>query len=145
MAKETQAILRLGREEAPDIAVSLHSHENRPVVLQSSFVPVFIKKRITELSRNVKARFEREGLPYGRVVEPRVDDEEPPARSYFNLTSAIHHVCGALAFTFECSHGSVSERTPSPLVSHEQNLDIQLCLYDEMLRYILENRLYWVE
>jgi hypothetical protein len=28
-------------------------------------------------------------------------------------------------------------------VTHEQILDVQLLLYDEMLRYVLEERLYW--
>jgi hypothetical protein len=31
MARETDAILRLARGEAPDVAVSLHSHESPPV------------------------------------------------------------------------------------------------------------------
>jgi hypothetical protein len=46
-----------------------------------------------------------------------------------------------MAFTFECSHGSVGEEAPA--VTHDQILDVQLLLYDEMLRYALEERLYW--
>jgi hypothetical protein len=145
MAEETRAILRLARDEAPDIAVSLHSHESRPVVLQASYVPVFMKRRIMGLSSRVRKRFEEEELPYGSVLEPKVEDENPPVRSYFNLTSALHHVSGALAFTFECSHGSVSEKVPTPLVTHGKILDVQLGLFDEMLHYILENRLCWGE
>jgi hypothetical protein len=48
-----------------------------------------------------------------------------------------------MAFTFECSHGSVSAESPAPLVSHAQILDIQLTLYEEMLGFALENRLLW--
>jgi hypothetical protein len=141
MAKETEAILRLAREEAPDIAVSLHSHESPPVVLQVSYVPVFMKERVRDLSRRVKERYEDEGLPYGRVIAPRVEDQEPGPTSSFNLASALHHVSGAMAFTFECSHGSTGEGGPP--VTHGQILDVQLLLYDEMLRYVLENRLLW--
>jgi hypothetical protein len=141
MAEETRAILRLAREEAPDIAVSLHSHESAPVVLQASYVPLYMKERIRDLSARVKERYGREGLPYGSVVEPEVEDAEPGPTRYFNLTSAIHHVSGAMAFTFECSHGSVGERATA--LTHDQILDVQLLLYDEMLRYILEERLYW--
>ena len=141
MAEETRAILRLARKEAPDIAVSLHSHESPPAVLQVSYVPVFMKERVRDLSRRVKKRYEREGLPYGSIVAPHVEDEHPGPTPSFNLASALHHVSGAMAFTFECSHGSTGERgTP---VSHEQILDVQLLLYDEMLRYVLENRLLW--
>jgi hypothetical protein len=143
MARETAAVLEIARTEAPDLAVSLHSHESPPVVLQASFVPVFVRKRIQELSLRVKTRFERKGLPYGSVLKPRVDDETPPPRAYFNLIGALHHVSGATAFTFECSHGSVSERRPEPIVTHDQILDVQLCLYEEMLAYARENRIYW--
>ena len=141
MAKETEAVLRLAREEAPDMVVSLHSHESPPVVLQASYVPIFMKERIEGLSRRVKGRYEQEDLPYGSVLAPHVEDEQPGPTRSFNLTSALHHVSGAMAFTFECSHGSVGERGAA--VTHEQILDVQLVLYDEMLRYVLENRLLW--
>jgi hypothetical protein len=144
MARETEVILRLARREAPDVAVSLHSHEHPPVVLQASYVPVFMKERIRDLSARLKARFDRQGLPYGSVVAPQADDPRPGPSSSFNLTSALHHVSGAMAFTFECSHGSVSEDSPTPLVTHDQILDIQLTLYEEMLGFALENRLLWV-
>jgi hypothetical protein len=141
MAAETEAVLRLARDEAPDLAVSLHSHESAPVVLQPDFEPLFLKERIRDLSMRVKARYEDVGLPYGTVLDPRVEDREPGPTRPFNLTSALHHVSGAMAFTFECSHGTTGEDAAQ--VSHEQILDIQLTLYEEMLRYALENRLYW--
>jgi len=143
MARETEAILRLARREAPDVAVSLHSHEHAPVVLQASYLPVFLKQRIRDFSARLKSRYEREGLPYGSVLEPQADDPRPGPSSSFNLTSALHHVSGAMAFTFECSHGSLSEESPTPLVSHAQILDAQLTLYEEMLGVALENRLLW--
>lgn len=143
MAQETAAILTIARDEAPDLAVSLHSHENRPVILQPSFVPRFIKLRVTRLAKQVKDRYTREGLPYGSLIEPRIDDQQPPPRTPFNLVSALHHICGAMAFTFECPHGSVSEKRPKPIVTHSQILDIQLCLYDAMLSYALEQQVDW--
>jgi hypothetical protein len=143
MGRETEAILRLARREAPDVAVSLHSHENAPVVLQTAFVPVFVKGRIRDLSARLKSRFEQQGLPYGEVQEPQAEDPRPGPSASFNLASALHHVCGATAFVFECSHGSVSEESPSPLVSHEQILDVQLTLYEEVLGFALEKRLTW--
>jgi hypothetical protein len=143
MARETEAILRLARREAPDVAVSLHSHERPPVVLQTSYVPAFMKERIRDFSARLKSRHDRQGLPYGSVEAPQADDPRPGPRSSFNLTSALHHVSGAMAFTFECSHGSLSEESSAPLVSHDQILDIQLILYEEVLGFALENRLLW--
>lgn len=143
MADETRAIIEIARAEAPDMSVSLHSHENKPIILQASYVPYFMKKRIMDFSSRLKKRYEKENLPYGRVIQPAIEDKEFPPRTYFNLISALHHVSGTMAFVFECSHGSVSEDVPKSIVNHEQILDIQLILYDEMLDYILENRLYY--
>jgi hypothetical protein len=143
MARETEGILRLARREAPDVIVSLHSHENPPAVLQTTYVPVFVKERIRDFSARLEARLQGMGLPYGSVASPRPDDPSPGPRSSFNLASALHHVSGATAFVFECSHGSVSETSAEPLVGHDRILDIQLALYEEMLGYALESRLPW--
>jgi hypothetical protein len=48
-----------------------------------------------------------------------------------------------MAFTFECTHGAVSQTLSLPKADHEQILDIQLALFDEMLSDVLENRFYW--
>ena len=146
MASETKAILDIARSEAPDMTVSLHSHENRPVILQPAFVPWFMKERVYELAGNVNKRYKNQGLshvsPEG-IPKPSVDDKNFPPRKSFNLNSALHHSSGTMAFTFECSHGSISERNPEPFVTHDDILDIQLFLYDEMINYVLENRMIW--
>jgi hypothetical protein len=102
-----------------------------------------MKERIRDFSARLKTRYDRQGLPYGRVVAPEDDDPRPGPRSSFNLTSALHHVSGAMAFTFECSHGSISDESSVPPVTHAQILDIQLTLYEEMLGFANENRLLW--
>ena len=146
MAKETSAILNIARSEAPDMTVSLHSHENRPRILQANYEPWFMKQRIDSLTRKLNQSYLDEGLP-GVIPDwlggPEVEDETAPPRASFNLISALHHVSGTMAFTFECSHGSISDRFPEPFVSYEDILDIQLILYDEILSFALENRLNW--
>ena len=146
MAAETKAILEIARSEVPDITVSLHSHENKPMILMASYVPWFMKERISDLRDRLNLRYKREGLAHvegGWNSGPAVEDRESPPRTTFNLIPALHHVSGTMAFTFECSHGSTSERSPEAFVDHGDILDIQLHLYEEMLDYILENRLYW--
>jgi hypothetical protein len=148
MADETKAILDLARSESPDLTVSLHSHENKPRILPAHYVPWFLKERVQDLTRRLNDRYNAHGLPYipeDWIGDPGVEDKEFPPRTSFNLISALHHVSGTMAFTFECSHGSVSENFPEPLVSHSDILDIQLYLYEQMLDYLLENRLYWEE
>ena len=144
MASETKAILDLARSEAPDITVSLHSHENPPVILQPAYMPMFMKERVYELAKRVNLRYKEQDLAHvepGRIPEPSVDDKDFPPRKSFNLIPALHHTSGTMAFTFECSHGSISERSPQPLVNYEDILNIQLYLYEEMLNYAIENQL----
>jgi hypothetical protein len=146
MAEETSAIMNLARSEAPDMTVSLHSHENRPRILQASYEPWFMKLRIDSLIRQLNQSYLDQGLPgvpSDWLGGPEVEDETAPPKASFNLISALHHVSGTMAFTFECSHGCISERFPEPFVSYEDILDIQLILYDEILSFALENRLNW--
>jgi hypothetical protein len=146
MAEETSAIMDLARSEAPDMTVSLHSHENRPRILQASYEPWFMKQRIDSLTRQLNQSYLDKGLPgvpSDWLGGPEVEDETAPPRASFNLISALHHVSGTMAFTFECSHGCISDRFPEPFVSYEDILDIQLILYDEILSFALANRLNW--
>lgn len=145
MASETEAILEIARSEAPDLTVSLHSHHQKSRILPAHYVPWFLKTRIDTLTLRVNSRYASAGLPSipeDWFSRPGVEDEYFPSKTSFNLISALHHVSGTMAFTFECSHGTVTDDEPEPIVSYEDILDIQLHLYEEMLDYALEKRLY---
>lgn len=141
MAAETRALMGLARAEAPDIVVSLHSNEDPPFVVLPAAVPHPVRRRAWELARQVKARLVAESLPSGPVhrLHPGATDALPR----FNLNSAIHYVCGATALTFECVHGVLRSGDAAPPATHEQILDILLCLFGETLRYVREERIYW--
>lgn len=148
MAEETKAIMEIARSEAPDMTVSLHSHGNPPRILPAAYEAWFMKERIVELMKKLNTRYENEGLPHPPsdwLGDPNVEDKEFPPKTSFNLVSALHHVSGTMAFTFECPHGTTSERHPEPIVSYADILDIQLILYEEMVDYLFKNRLYWEE
>ena len=145
MAAETEAILDLARSEAPDMTVSLHSHHHTSRILPANYVPWFMKMRIDSLTRTLNQRYASGGLPSlpeDWISPPVVEDQSYPPKASFNLISALHHVSGTMAFTFECSHGTVTADEPEPSVTYGNILDIQLNLYEEMLDYILENSLY---
>ncbi len=145
MANETEAILDIARSEVPDMTVSLHSYSYPPMILQANYVPWFMKERIQVLDRRLNSRYKNANLAHFQdwFVEPSIEDEAYPPRTSFNLVSALHHVSGTMAFTFECTHGCVDEEFPEPFVTYNDILDIQLNLYEEMFDYLLENRLYW--
>lgn len=130
---EVAAILKVARDEGPDLAVLLHSHQNPPAVLRPAYVPLDVQAEVAALGEALYARLDSLGLQHGRPFEPRA--EQGPVPASFNLTSAVYHTSGASAFTFECPHGVVGERAYT--VSPEEILDIQLALYETMLAHAL--------
>jgi uncharacterized Ntn-hydrolase superfamily protein len=141
MAPETRAFFRLAREEAPDLIVSLHSHGSAPAVLPTAYVPRAMKEALKELGDRVQKRYREAGLPH-RAGGPAVADDgagfPPPS---FNLASALHHACGAVSFVHETCTSVKHERLPQ--ATHDQLLDIQLLLYDEMLKFAVERPVDW--
>jgi hypothetical protein len=142
MAEETRAFQRLAREEAPDFIVILHSHESLPSVEPTAYVPRTVKETIRAFADRLYARYRAVGLP-ARTSGPEVQEDgvafPPPS---FNLASALHHACGGVAFIHECTAGAKYESVPQ--VTHEQILDFQMLLYDELFRFALERPVSWV-
>jgi uncharacterized Ntn-hydrolase superfamily protein len=141
MAPETRAFFRLAREEAPDLIVSLHSHGSAPALLPTACVPRTMKEALKELGDRVQKRYRDAGLP-SRAGGPAVEDDgmkfPPPS---FNLTSALHHACGAISFVHETCNSARRERYAQATL--DQLLDIQLLLYDEMLQFAVERPVSW--
>ncbi len=135
MGPEAPAILRLARDEAPDLAVSLHSHENNPAVLRPAYESLDAQNQVKELAAQVYSTLESRGLPRSAVFT--VGDKGGETTAPFNLVSALFHISGAPSFTFECPHGLVDDT--SCHVDLTQILDIQLTLYESMIRFALEH------
>ena len=78
-----------------------------------------------------KAAVSPGGLPVYAVSYGAKDD----LRSQANYNSAVA--------ARNPAYYAVKDRSTRPVVSHERILDVQLCLYEEMLAYALENRIFW--
>jgi hypothetical protein len=141
MAAETRAFFQLAREEAPDFIVSLHSHGSDPTIEPTTYASRSMKETLKELGDRMQKRYAEAGLPH-RAGGPKVEEDgakfPPPS---FNLTSALHHVCGAVSFVHETCVGV--KTPPFPQVTHEQILDIQLLLYDELFKFAVERPVKW--
>ena len=136
MGPEAPAILKVATEEGVDLAVSLHSHSSKPALLRPAYVTTEKQEDVRKLAAECYAILKKRGLPYGSVFTSKADGGRNP--SPFNLTSAIHHVCGASSFTFECPHGLDSPQACK--VGFEEILDIQLALYEAMMRHELSKK-----
>ncbi len=130
MGPEAPGLLKIAREEGPDLIVSLHSHGSRPALLRPSYLPHEVQKDIQTLARECYQLMDGQGLPHDTpfAIKPET------VKDSFNLTSALYHVSGAGSFTFECPHGLQGACPATP----EQILDIQLTLYEGMLRHALD-------
>ncbi len=136
MAEETKALLRVAREEAPDYLLNLHSHGHAPAILSTAYVPWYCKEAENRFAERLMERYRQAGLPAGRLPTPHEDGKTYPPPS-FNLTSALHHVCGGISLLFECPHGL--KETKYPQVNHEQILDLELILFEELFVFAIEN------
>ncbi len=135
LSTEAPAILRIAREEAPDLAVSLHSHESATAILRPAYVPLEVQQEVRELAERYYPKLDAAGLPRQKhLFDPRAERGTHPAS--LNLTSAVYHTSGATTFTFESPRG-ISDADHGRL-SLLQLLDIQLLLYEAMLEHALE-------
>jgi len=134
MSPEAPAILKVAREEGPDLVVSLHSHESTPALLRPAYVPAEVQADIRSLAEKCYALLAQRNLPHAKPFAVSPEGGKNP--SSFNLTSALHHVSGAGSFTFECPHGLQG----ACQVTFEQILDIQLTLYEAMLQHELDKK-----
>ncbi len=135
-SSEAPAILKIAQREGPDLAVSLHSHGNPPAVLRPAYMPLEVQDDVSSLARLYYQLLDKKSLPHARAFSSRAESGRPPAP--FNLTSAVYHVSGARTFTHECPHGT--RYKGSCVVTCEQILDIQLTLYEAMMRHELEKK-----
>lgn len=138
MGPEAPAILKIAREEGVDLAVSLHSHSSGPALLRPAYVTMEKQEDIRRLAGEYYEILKERGLPYSKVFDAKSEGGSASGGSPFNLTSAMYHVSGASSFTFECPHGLSSARACK--VGFEEILDIQLALYEAMMRHELAKK-----
>jgi len=136
MGPEAPAILKVAMQEGPDLAVSLHSHQSHPVLLRPAYLPLEEQEKVAELARQCYELYDQRKLPHGKPFSAKAEGGENPAP--FNLTSALYHISGATSFTFECPHGIDDEKACQ--VTLEQILDIQLSLYEAMMRFAVKQK-----
>lgn len=134
MGPEAPAVLKIAREEGPDLIVSLHSHESKPALLRPAYLPAEVQQDIQSLARECYTLMSRRNLPHDEPFKVSLESGKNP--SSFNLTSALYHVSGAGSFTFECPHGIRGACQVTP----EQILDIQLTLYEAMLQHEINKK-----
>ncbi len=121
---EAQALLDLALDEAPDAILNVHSHGMGPNVLGCPIrLPGYQDQQKAMAERVVQVQ-EARGL---RPVPYRYS-------AGFNLNSALHFACGAMAVTFEGPHGLASNP-----YTYQEILDCHLTALQGALQFGAES------
>lgn len=124
MAEETKALLALCDREAPECIIGLHGGDNcTNVLLQPDYVPLETKEGVYRLASAVAEYQEAHGLKSNVESVNEHIGMPPPS---FNLTTALHHVCGAVSSTYESNEG-LSDK-PNAFTA-EEILQHHYCLF----------------
>jgi len=125
MAEETKALLKLCDEEAPECVIGLHGGSNTTnELLQPNYVSRGAKEGVLRLATDIAARQSERGLK----THVRPIQEEPALPPSFNLTSALHHVSGAVSSTYESNEGLAEKNA----FTAEEILLHHYCLFESL-------------
>ncbi len=126
MAEETKALLKLCDEEAPECVIGLHGGSNTTnELLQPNYVSRGAKEGVLRLATDIATRQRERGLK----THVRPIQEEPALPPSFNLTSALHHVSGAVSSTYESNEGLAEKNA----FTAEEILLHHYCLFESLL------------
>lgn len=135
MSTTTKNLLKLVRDEAPDVVLNCHSYEGVPVMLPLAYAPAVVEKKIKNFTADYYRRLDRAGLSHKSAL-PQPLSREPvgaPPQS-LNLTSMLYHVGAALPMTFESPHGLSDQ--PGRF-SYRQILDLHHLLVETAADWLL--------
>ncbi len=129
MASETVALMKLCDDEAPNCVIGLHGGSNSTnELLQPSYVPKYISREVFALASEIAENQTSLGLK--TKVNP-IPENEPKTPPSFNLTTALHHVCGAVSSTYESNEGLIDKNA----FTAEEILLHHYCLFKGMFEH----------
>ncbi len=116
-ANETQNVLDVCSEYAPDVSVLCHGGTNSlPCMTRLSYSSGNAKRAMVDIANRISEKYEKVGLPTRGIsnqeeylLSRKGEDAAMPAS--FNLISAMHHCCGEPCITFESNQGLVKENS----------------------------------
>lgn len=107
-AAETQNVLDICRQYAPDVSVLFHGGaEACNHITTLGYISRYARERTAALIGRTIAAYAPAGIPFIDNRESQLQYDTKPGRNAvsFNLPSAMHHCCGDMCITFESNQG----------------------------------------
>ncbi|WP_171632761.1 M14 family zinc carboxypeptidase [Paenibacillus plantarum] len=136
MARETSALLGVADVEAPDFTVQFHGGANSEIHLYPIyFLPQYVLQKQQAFNLQLADAYAKRGLPF-TLTNQLAPDAGTISSPPFNLTSAIHHVCGGMSLTFESNMGLAA---PGIKLTADEILDSHFVLFEQAFRFMHAN------
>ena len=106
-SNEVRNVLTVARDNAPDITLLYHGGDNGiNHFVTNPYCSAECKRQLAELGKEFTENFAKEGLRFGiRANYATFDDEAQAVAPSFSFPSAMYHVCGEPATTYESNQG----------------------------------------
>lgn len=129
-SKESMALFDICRSDAPDFSILLHGGTNSKCgILPPDYTSDESLNEALEVSKILLERSEAEGLRYHIYGNRSVGDA-------FMLQSAMHHLCGGVAVTYESNQGLTD--APGVGDTHDQIYRAHVLLFEETIKHVLK-------
>jgi hypothetical protein len=135
MSAATRAILKVVREEAPDVVLNCHSQGPPPAVMRIAYAPQAVKERVAAFAESLYTRFDQVGIAHGPIPEPRIDGPDGTCPPAMNLTGMFFHTGAAMPLTFEAPHGTKDKPV---LFTYEQLLQMHHILFENAADWLVD-------
>ncbi len=129
MSETTKALLKVIREEGPDMAINLHSHGEDPSILPVRYIPMSVKLKMKNLADKFYSRVKERGYQTRELLfmEQESPDSHPGS---LNFTDFVYHTGAEISLTYESPHGFPPCRYIKMQYGYEDIIDIQHILFD---------------
>lgn len=130
ISKESMAVLDICRKYAPDFSVLLHGGTNSHCgILPPDYTTEASLQEALTVSKTLKERSEREGTNYHIYQNRSIGDA-------FMLQTAMHHLCGGVAVTYESNQGLLD--APGMSYTPDEIYYAHRALFEEIIKFELK-------
>ena len=135
ISNETQLVLDICREHAPDFSILLHGGTNAvPHIYGPCYASMKAKLEAVDVMNALEERSKKEGIGFINLGLREPEKNNPPAS--FSLPSAMHHCCSEPAITYESNQGLTE--CQGPQYTHEQIYKAHMILFEETIKVQLK-------